>query len=109
VKLWLEVLAGPIAWFVSLCVSFAYARWACLLQSKPGLFLIPLVALLVSVVSGWMSWKEWRQMGRDFPGEASGTVAANRALASGGVLLNGGFAVAILAQMVVPAILGVCE
>jgi hypothetical protein len=109
VKHWVELLAGPIAWFVSLCASFAFAPWACSLRAKPVLVAVPVGAILVAAFFAWTSWKHWRQTGREFPGEASGSVAATRALTSGGVLLNATFAVVILAQLVAPAILGACE
>jgi hypothetical protein len=28
-KLWAELLAGPLAWGISMAVSFAFAPWAC--------------------------------------------------------------------------------
>jgi hypothetical protein len=108
-KLWIELAAGPLAWFISLLVSFAYAPWACSLRSKPVLFAFPLAALLITAGCGWLAWSQWRQLGREFPGEAAGSVAASRAMASGAVLLNGTFLLVILAQIVAPAILGACE
>jgi hypothetical protein len=109
VKLWIELLAGPVAWFISLCLSFALAPWTCSLGSKPALFAIQALALLIAATSGWLAWKEWRQVGREFPGEAAGSVAATRAMASAGALLNATFFVVILAQIAAPALLGACE
>jgi hypothetical protein len=109
VKQWLETLAGALAWFASLCLSFAWSPWACRLRSQPVLFLIPLAALAITCFAGWTSWARWRQVGREFPDEAAGEIAATRAMASGGVLLNGLFVLVIVAQLIVPAILGACE
>lgn len=108
-KLWIQALAGAFAWFASLCASFAFAPWACSLTSQPVLYAIPLMALLVTAVSAALSWKDWRQLGREFPGEAGGAIAGSRAMASGGVLLNGLFVLVILAQLIVPVVLGACE
>jgi hypothetical protein len=108
-KAWLKLLTGPLAWFASLCISFWYVPWACAARSSPLLMIFPVAAILLTVFSGWLAWSDWRHIGREFPGEASGTVPRDRVLASGAVLLNGFFVIVLLAQMVAPGILGACE
>ena len=108
IRLWIEILCGPIAWFISLCASFALAPWACALGWKPVLLVIPSIALLVTACSGLLAWNDWRLLGREFPGEAGGAVARSRAMASGGFLLSGFFVIVIGAQIVGPAILSAC-
>lgn len=109
VKEWLKVLTGPLAWFASLCGSFAIEPWACSVRSKAVLFAFPLAALAITLFSGTMAWVHWRETGREFPGEASAPVGRSRAMASGGVLLNGFFVLVLLAQILVPGFLGACE
>jgi hypothetical protein len=108
-KLWIKALAGALAWFASLLFSFAAVPWACSFRSKPLLLAIPLIALAVTAICGWMSYSEWRQVGQEYPGEAGGEAAATRTLASAGVLLNGLFIIVLVAQMIAPGVLGVCE
>jgi hypothetical protein len=107
--LWLELLAGPIVWFVSLCANFALAGWACVFWWQPGLRIVAIAAMAITAAAGYMSWRDWHQLGREFPGEAGGSVARSRALASGGVLLNGMFVLVILTQLIVSSILSGCE
>jgi hypothetical protein len=106
-KAWLETLSGAVAFLASLCLSFAAVPKACAARSSPLLIAIPLAAIAVTLLGGALSWRRWRGLGGDFPGEAS--ASGERALASGGVLLNGFFVLVLLAQMVAPAVLGVCE
>jgi len=108
-KLWAELLAGPLAWGISMAVSFAFAPWACAWNSKPVLFLLPIVALLVSAGCAALGWMEWRVVGREFPGEGGGAGVGSRTLASGIVLLNAGFFIVTLSQLIIPAVLGACE
>lgn len=108
-RLWLLVLTGPIAWFASLCGSFAAAPPACFDKSKLSLFLIPFVALVVTAAAALISWRNWTAAGREFPGDSGGRDAVSRTMTSGGVLLNAFFAIVIIAQFVAPAIYGACQ
>jgi hypothetical protein len=107
--LWLVLLAAPLVWFVSFQANFALAPWACTLRWKPALYGVSLAALALVAACGLTAWGRWRRLGREFPGEAGGTVPASRTLASGAVLLNAAFFVVILAQTIVEIILGACE
>ncbi len=106
--LWLVLLAGPAIWFASQCANFALAPWACALQWKPALYGVSAAALVLTAGLALAAWSEWRRLGREFPGEAAGAVASERALASGGVLLNAMFFLVILAQAIAETILGAC-
>ncbi len=107
--LWMLLLGGAIVWFVSLGTNFALAPWACTLHWKPALYCVSLVALAITALCGFSSWRMWRRVGREYPGEAAGGIASSRALASGGVLLNGMFFLVILAQAIAETILGACQ
>ena len=107
--LWLALLAGPVLWFASFGANFALAPWACSLRWKPALYVVSLAALVFTGASGMVAWIHWQRIGREYPGEGSGVVASSRALASGGVLLNGMFFLVILAQAIVEIVLGACE
>ena len=106
-KEWAVTLAGALAWFASLCISFAAVPPACADRSNMLLMLIPAVAIGISALAAALSWRRWREQGGDFPAEEA--VAGHRALASGGVLLNVFFILVLIAQMIAPGVLGVCE
>ena len=107
--LWLGALAGPLIWFASFGASFALAPWACTLRWTPALYIVSVAALALTAGAGLLSWNQWQQLGREYPGEAGGAVASSRALASGGVLLNGLFVLFILTQIVIDIMLGGCQ
>lgn len=107
--LWALLLAGPVIWFVSFGANFALVPWACTLHWKPALYAVSAVALAFTAGAAFMAWSQWRQLGRDYPGEASGPSASSRSIASGAVLLNGMFILVIVAQAIVEVILGACE
>jgi hypothetical protein len=66
-------------------------------------------ALALTTISGLVAWNQWQQLGREYPGEATGSLPNSRALASGGVLMNAMFFLVILTQALVEIILGACE
>jgi hypothetical protein len=107
--IWTMLLTGPLIWFASMEANFALAPWACTLQWKPALYVVSLVALAVTALSGWNAWIHWKQLGREYPGEAGGGISSSRAVASGAVLLNGMFFLVIFAQGIVETILGACQ
>ncbi|HWB97594.1 MAG TPA: hypothetical protein VG672_12855, partial [Bryobacteraceae bacterium] len=86
--LWQILLAGPLVWFVSLCAGFALAPWACEGHGQAVFLAVFAGGLLITAVFGMNGWRRWHQLGREFPGEMGGMVAARRALALGAVLLN---------------------
>jgi hypothetical protein len=108
-QLWAAVLTGPTVWFLSLLTNFALAPWACALGWKPAEFAVAAVALAITVAAGLISWKVWRGAGLEMPGETGGAVARDRSLALAGVLLNGMFALVIIAQAIPNIVLGACE
>jgi hypothetical protein len=108
-RLWAILLAAPAIWFTSLCTNFVLAPWACALHWKPALYCVSIVALAATALCGLTAWKDWNQLGRADPGEASGAVPSERALASGGVLLSAMFFLVILAQGIAEVTLGACQ
>lgn len=107
--LWGMALASPVVWFASFGASYAVAGAACAMHWKPALYVISLVALLITVGCGVAAWSQWQRLGREYPGDAAGPVPASRALVSGGVLLSALFSIVILAQILAQAILGPCQ
>lgn len=107
--LWIALLAGPALWFASMQTNFVLAPWTCSLGWKPATVVVSIVALALTAAAGLVGWMEWRQLGREFPGEASGSVASGRVLASGAVLLSAMFFLVILAQGIAEVIMGACS
>lgn len=107
--LWISVLAGPVVWLVSFEANYALAPWACTFQAKIGLYLVSVAALILCGASGMLAWRQWVELGKQWPGSEGGSLARERILAVGGVLLSGMFFVVVLAQAIPEVLLEACE
>ncbi|HSU60234.1 MAG TPA: hypothetical protein VLI55_13040 [Bryobacteraceae bacterium] len=107
--LWTGVLAGPIVWLLSFEANFALAPWACIFQAKLALYIVSLVALILSAASGVLAWNQWRQLGKEWPDEGGSVVSRARIMAVGGILLSTMFCIVIVAQAIPEIILAACQ
>ncbi len=107
--LWTGLLAGPVIWLLSFEANFALAPWACEFQAKLALYVVSIIALILAASSYLLAWRQWKELGKEWPGEAGGTLARSRVMAGGGVLTSALFFLVILAQSIPELILGACE
>ena len=56
--LWTGILAGPIIWLLSFEALFALNPWACTFQTKLALYIVSLLAFVLSGVSGLLAWNQ---------------------------------------------------
>ena len=97
--LWSILLAGPLIWFLSFGANFALAPWACTLHWKPALYVVSVIALILTTLCAWRANSE-----RLHPGAES-----TQALALGAAALNAIFFLVILAQTIAETPLGACS
>lgn len=107
--LWTGILIGPIAWLISFEINFALAPWACVTQQKMALYVVSLIALVISAFGGILAWREWKQLGSEWPGEDGGAIPRSRVMALSGMLLSAMFCLVIIAQAVPELMLGACD
>jgi hypothetical protein len=107
--LWTGLLAGPIVWLISFEANFALAPWACVTQGKAALYVVSILALLLSAGSGLLAWREWGELGKESPGDGEGALPRSRVMAIGGVLLSVLFFLIILAQAIPEVMLQACN
>jgi hypothetical protein len=107
--LWIGVLAGPVFWLCSFEAKFAWAPWACTFQTKLALYLVSLLALLLTAAAGVLAWRQWKELGKESPGEAGGALARSRFMAIGGIVFSASFCMVIVAQAIPELMLGACE
>jgi hypothetical protein len=60
--LFAAIFAGPIAWALSLQANFALAPLACAAGAKPGLYVILVLAFLLSAAGAALAVSAWRSM-----------------------------------------------
>lgn len=106
--LWTGILAGPIVWLISFEANYALVPWACIFSTKLALYLVSLVALVISAAAGVLAWREWKALGTEAPAHA-GTLSRSQIMALGGVLLSTMFCLVIVAQAIPELILEVCQ
>ncbi len=109
IVLWAAVLAGPLIWFTAMQANFVLAPWACALGWKPALYAVSIIALAIVAGFGFVARREWQQLGEADAHEQGGALAAERALAIGGMALSAMSFLVILAQAIPQIILGACE
>lgn len=107
--LWTGILAGPVVWLISFELNFLLAPWACVFEDKLPLYIISIVALIISAASGSLAWREWKALGIN-PGDEDATgIPRARVMAVSGVLLSAMFFLVILAQAIPEIVLGACQ
>ena len=107
--LWTTLLAGPLFWLVSFQAKYSWLTWTCASQSKLALLVFALIALALTAGAGLLAWREWKVIGVRAPGEAADPVARSRFMALGAVVLNAGFFLTVLSQVIPDLLLGPCQ
>jgi len=107
--LWTGIVAGPIAWFVNLEVSFALASAACSDSGKLLLHLAATISLLVTLAAGCLSFSQWQVLQTNDAGEPTPFCSRRRAMALAGMCLSALFFLVTLAQAIPNVVLGGCE
>jgi hypothetical protein len=107
--LWTGVLAGPFVWLASFETLFALNPWACTFQTKLALYIVSIVAFLLSLAACLLAWREWNALGREADPHGGDTLSRSRIMAFGGIVLSGFACVLILAQAIPELVLGACQ
>ena len=98
VALWTGVLAGPIAFASALEAKFALLQYICRNHAIWILWLITILALLVTGFGAWCSWSG-RAEARPY----------TRFMSTGGLIINTVFALAIIAMAIPDLFLRPCD
>jgi len=107
--LWTGILAGPIVWLISFETLFALNPWACTFQTKLALYLVSIVAFVLSLASGLLAWREWSTLGREADPKGGDILSRSRAMAFAGILVSTLTCLIILAQSIPELVLGACQ
>jgi hypothetical protein len=107
------VLAGPLAWFVQLCVGVWLANAPCypgairylapphsLAWTWPMLIVLLVVCATVAFAAFLLSWRTWRAAGSQTPSATAPAAARAHFMALVGVVYGAGFCVATLLTVV---------
>lgn len=109
--LWTGLLLGPAIWFLSLEAKFALAPTVCGLNWKPAIYVVSVIAILITAGAGFLSWSQLRELNRRElkPPADAPALSRARAMAIGGVAMNAALIIVLLAQSLPELILRGCE
>jgi hypothetical protein len=108
-RLWLGVLAAPLAFLLNLQADYYLTYRLC-----PGgrlliLHLVTILFLLAAAAGGFIAWRNWREAGRVWPGEDASVAERSRFMAAVGLLLSAIFVVLLIAQLIPQFIFHPCQ
>jgi hypothetical protein len=107
--LWAGILAGPVAWAIDLCASYALVKWVCH-TGRHGLLQMITVAALATVCGGAMSSWLALQHTRSVTSTESGHPRQRaRFMALLGLTSCALFAVSIIAEAIPHWVLDACR
>jgi hypothetical protein len=107
--LWAGLLLAPLAFLLSLEVSYAAVTRACFDTGRGLIHLVQLGCLALAVVGGLVAWRTWRAEGSAWPGQEGGAPGRTRFMAGLGLLTSALFVLVILAQGIPGFVLSPCQ
>ena len=69
--LWMVVVAGPVVVALEQQTNYVLVRQACSMQRNLALYVVTLVAILLTIATAMVALSIWRRAGTDWPTEAA--------------------------------------
>jgi hypothetical protein len=107
--LWTGILAGPIAWALDLCVSYALVKWTCSSQRTLLMHLISPACLALVMGGAAASWFALRATGAHVPTDTADLNARARFMAVLGLTSSALFALTVVAGAIPRWVLDACR
>jgi hypothetical protein len=107
-ELWAGVLVGPTAMLLQLEINYAFVLWSCKTRQLWPLHLVSVVALLATLVAGFLSYRLWTRLAKVHE-DSGGPFARSRFMAAVGVLISLMMCGVIVAQWLPVFIYDPCE
>ena len=96
--LWLLIVTAPIIVAVQMQINYVLVPWACTAQRRTALYVVTIVALLLTVLTAWIAYSFWRRVGTEWPAERDDLADRVRFISVLGLLSSGMSFLVILAQ-----------
>ena len=104
----LALLGAPLAWFLGFNLDYLLVRSACSSDTMLPLHMVTIVAMALTIGSGFAAHHEWRRAGGGWPGAADGPVARTRFIGVLGMLAAAYFVLVIGAEWLTKLFLDPC-
>jgi vacuolar-type H+-ATPase subunit I/STV1 len=96
--LWLLMIAGPAIVAAEQQANFALVRQACSMQRNVALYVVVVIAMLLTIAAAMIGVSIWRRTGAEWPTEASDLANRIRFISVLGILSSAMSFLVILAQ-----------
>jgi hypothetical protein len=107
--LWLLVVAAPIIVAIEMQTNYVLVRQACSAQRNIALYLVTIVAIVLTVTTALISLAVWRVEGITWPTESPDLSARIRFIAVLGMLSSGMSLLVIVAQGIATVLFNPCQ
>ena len=107
--LWLLMISGPVIVAAEQQANFVLVRQACSMQRNVTLYLVTIVALLLTIGTVIIGVSIWRRTGAAWPTEASDLANRIRFISVVGILSSAMSFLVILAQGIATAYFDPCQ
>jgi hypothetical protein len=107
--LWMLVVAGPAIVAIEMEANFVLVRQACSAQRNLALYAVVIVAMLLTIATGFAAISIWRRTGAEWPTEEIDLANRVRFIAALGVLSSAMSFLVILAQGIATLLFDPCQ
>jgi hypothetical protein len=107
--LWTGLLVPPIAWAFQLQANYVLASLTCQQGSRWPLYLVTLVALLITLAAGFGSWRARARVNGMHSDDGGSLLSVARFMAVLGLMTSALFSLVIIAQAVPSFIFRGCQ
>src|SRR5436190_12229220 len=98
--LWVGILGAPITWAVQFQTCYALVPWVCRHDWHSLLWIVPLIAVLLTAAGGFACAATWRRVGGGWPRSTDDIPERTRFLAVLGTFTSAIFAMLIIWQAI---------
>jgi hypothetical protein len=109
-RLWLALLAPPVAWFAALAANYFLVSWACAhAAGMAAIHLVSATTLIAALASGGLAKRRWSAERGGAPGEPNLAAERTRFVAALALLGAGLFSLVIVLQWGAVIFLDPCD
>ena len=108
-RLWMLVVAGPAIVAIEMEANFVLVRQACSAQRNVVLYAVVVVAMVLTIATGFVASSIWRRTGVEWPTEAVDLANRVRFIAALGVLSSVMSFLVIVAQAFATLLFDPCQ
>ena len=107
--LWMLIVAAPVIVAIEMQINFVLVRQACSVQRNLALYVVSIVAVVLTVAAALVAASVWRRAGTAWPTEAGDLATRIRFVAVLGILSSAMSFLIIVAQGIATMLFDPCQ